>query len=141
MADAPTDLFVGGKWVPAAAGDRFDVYDPATGSVIASVADGRVEDALAAVDAADAAAAGWAATAPRERAEVLRRAFELMTRDAEHLVRLVTLENGKALTDARGEVTYAAESSPGRVGDPKVWSVKAHLNNACRQRLPEPDGA
>jgi succinate-semialdehyde dehydrogenase / glutarate-semialdehyde dehydrogenase len=109
MADAPTDLFIGGKWVPAAAGDRFDVYDPATGSVIASVADGRVEDAQAAVDAAAAAAAGWAATAPRERAEVLRRAFELMTARADELARLISLENGKALTDARGEVAYAAE--------------------------------
>ncbi|HEY6748360.1 MAG TPA: NAD-dependent succinate-semialdehyde dehydrogenase [Mycobacteriales bacterium] len=109
MADAPTDLFVGGKWVPAAAGDRFDVYDPATGSVIASVADGRVEDAMAAVDAAGAAAAGWAATAPRERAEVLRRAFELMTARADELARLISLENGKALGDARGEVVYAAE--------------------------------
>ncbi len=109
MADAPTDLFVGGKWVPAAAGDRFDVYDPATGSVIASVADGRVGDAMAAVDAAEAAAAGWAATAPRARAEVLRRAFELMTERADELARLISLENGKALVDARGEVTYAAE--------------------------------
>jgi succinate-semialdehyde dehydrogenase/glutarate-semialdehyde dehydrogenase len=107
--DAPTDLFLGGKWVPAAAGDRFDVLDPATGDTIASVADGRVEDALAAVDAADAAAAGWAATAPRERAEVLRRAFELMTARADELARLISLENGKALTDARGEVAYAAE--------------------------------
>ena len=109
MADAPTDLFVGGKWVPAAAGDRFDVYDPATGSVLASVADGRVEDAMAAVDAAAAAAAAWAATAPRVRAEVLRRAFELMTARADELARLISLENGKALKDARGEVAYAAE--------------------------------
>ncbi|HST67462.1 MAG TPA: NAD-dependent succinate-semialdehyde dehydrogenase [Mycobacteriales bacterium] len=109
MADAPTDLFLGGKWVPAQAGDRFDVHDPATGAVIAAVADGRVEDAAAAVDAADAAAAGWAATAPRERAEVLRRAFELMTERADELARLISLENGKALGDARGEVAYAAE--------------------------------
>ncbi|HEV7656419.1 MAG TPA: NAD-dependent succinate-semialdehyde dehydrogenase [Mycobacteriales bacterium] len=109
MADAPTDLFLGGKWVPASTGGRFDVYDPATGDVIASVADGSVQDALAAVDAADAAAAGWAATAPRERAEILRRAFELMTDRAEDLARLIALENGKALVDARGEVAYAAE--------------------------------
>jgi succinate-semialdehyde dehydrogenase/glutarate-semialdehyde dehydrogenase len=67
VVDAPTDLFLGGKWVPAASGGRFDVHDPATGDVIASVADGTVEDAVAAVDAADAAAAGWAATAPRAR--------------------------------------------------------------------------
>jgi succinate-semialdehyde dehydrogenase/glutarate-semialdehyde dehydrogenase len=109
LTDVPTDLFLGGKWVPAVAGGRFDVVDPATGATIASVADGGVDDALAAVDAAESAAAGWAATSPRERAEVLRTAFELMTEQAEQLALLVSLENGKALTDARGEVAYAAE--------------------------------
>jgi len=109
MADAPTDLFLGGKWVPASSGGRFDVHDPSTGNVIASVADGTVEDAIAAVDAADAAAADWAATAPRQRAEILRRAFELMTARKGELARLISLENGKALTDAAGEVAYAAE--------------------------------
>ena len=109
MADTPTDLFLGGKWVPASSGGRFDVYDPSTGDVIAAVADGTVEDAIAAVDAADAAAAGWAATAPRARAEVLRSAFELMTARKDELARLISLENGKALTDAAGEVAYAAE--------------------------------
>src|SRR3712207_501803 len=79
IGDLPLDLCIGGKVVPAADGGRFDVVDPATGAVLTSVADGTAEDALAAVDAAEAAAAGWAATAPRERAEVLRRAFELMT--------------------------------------------------------------
>jgi succinate-semialdehyde dehydrogenase/glutarate-semialdehyde dehydrogenase len=76
MDDLLTDLYVGGKAVPASDGGRFDVLDPATGRVIASVADGTVEDAVAAVDAADEAAASWAATSPRARAEVLRRAFE-----------------------------------------------------------------
>jgi succinate-semialdehyde dehydrogenase / glutarate-semialdehyde dehydrogenase len=109
VVDAPVDLFLGGKWVPAASGGRFDVHDPATGDVIASVADGTVEDAIAAVDAADAAAAAWAATAPRERAEILRRAFDLMTDRADELARLISLENGKALGDAAGEVAYAAE--------------------------------
>ena len=109
MADTPTDLFLGGKWVPASSGGRFDVYDPSTGDVIASVADGTVADAIAAVDAADAAAADWAATAPRQRAEILRRAFELMTARRGELARLISLENGKALTDAAGEVAYAAE--------------------------------
>jgi succinate-semialdehyde dehydrogenase / glutarate-semialdehyde dehydrogenase len=109
MADAPTDLFLGGKWVPASSGGRFDVYDPSTGEVVASVADGTVEDAITAVDAADAAAAGWAATAPRQRAEILRAAFELMTARKDELARLISLENGKALTDAAGEVAYAAE--------------------------------
>ena len=93
----------------ASDGGRFDVLDPATGQVLTSVANGTVEDALAAVDAADAAAAGWAATAPRQRSEILRRAFELMTARAEELAHLISLENGKALTDARGEVAYAAE--------------------------------
>ncbi len=109
MADTPTDLFLGGKWVPASSGARFDVYDPSTGDVIAAVADGTVQDAIAAVDAADAAAVGWAATAPRARAEILRSAFELMTARKDELARLISLENGKALTDAAGEVAYAAE--------------------------------
>jgi succinate-semialdehyde dehydrogenase/glutarate-semialdehyde dehydrogenase len=101
------DLFIGGKWVPAAS--RFDVLDPATGDVITSVSDGSVDDAISAVDAASSAFAAWAATAPRQRAEILRRAFELMTSRADDLAKLISLENGKALVDARGEVTYAAE--------------------------------
>jgi succinate-semialdehyde dehydrogenase / glutarate-semialdehyde dehydrogenase len=109
LTDVPTDLFIGGKWAPGSAGSRFDVVDPATGQTIATVADGDVSDAIAAVDAADDAAAGWAATPPRGRAEILRRAFELMTHHGEDLARLVSLENGKALIDARGEIAYAAE--------------------------------
>jgi succinate-semialdehyde dehydrogenase/glutarate-semialdehyde dehydrogenase len=109
LLDVPTDLFVGGKWVPAAAGTRFDVVDPATGTAVTTVANGDVGDAIAAVDAAAEAAAGWAATPPRQRGEILRRAFELMTAQADGLARLVSLENGKALVDARGEVAYAAE--------------------------------
>ncbi|WP_030442430.1 NAD-dependent succinate-semialdehyde dehydrogenase [Actinoplanes subtropicus] len=104
-----TELFIGGKWVPAASGGRFDVIDPATGDVIASVADGGESDAGAAVDAAAAAGPGWAATPPRVRGEALRRAFELMTARADELAKLISLENGKALADAKGEVTYAAE--------------------------------
>jgi succinate-semialdehyde dehydrogenase/glutarate-semialdehyde dehydrogenase len=109
LTDLPFELFVGGKAVPASDGGRFDVIDPATGEVVASVANGTVEDAMSAVDAADAAAEAWAATAPRERAEVLRRAFELMTSRSDELAHLISLENGKALVDARGEVAYAAE--------------------------------
>jgi succinate-semialdehyde dehydrogenase/glutarate-semialdehyde dehydrogenase len=108
-ADVPTELYIGGKFVPAADGGRFDVLDPATGTVITTVADGSVADATDAVDAAAAAAAEWAATAPRVRGEILRRAYELMTQRAEELARLISLENGKALPDARGEVAYAAE--------------------------------
>src|SRR3954467_15712677 len=107
--DLLTDLWIGGKAVPASDGGRFDVLDPATGQVLTSVADGSVDDAIAAVDAAEAAAASWAASSPRERSEILRRAYDLMTAQAEALARLVTLENGKALPDARGEVAYAAE--------------------------------
>ena len=109
LPDLPLDLWVGGTARPAADGGRFDVLDPATGEVIASVADGGVDDAMACVDAADAAAESWAATAPRERAEILRRAFELMTARSDEIAHLISLENGKALPDARGETAYAAE--------------------------------
>ncbi len=104
-----TDLYIGGRGVPSGDGRRFDVLNPATGEVLASVADGSVDDAIAAVDAAEAAAASWAATAPRQRGEILRKAFELMTAKSEDLALLISLENGKALPDARGEVAYAAE--------------------------------
>jgi len=103
------DLFIGGQLVPASDGGRFDVIDPATGDVIETVADGTVQDAIAAVDAAAQAAPAWAATAPRERGEILRRAFQLMTESADELARLISRENGKALPDALGEVLYAAE--------------------------------
>jgi succinate-semialdehyde dehydrogenase/glutarate-semialdehyde dehydrogenase len=109
IADLPTDLLIGGEARAASDGGRFDVIDPATAEVITTVADGTVDDAIAAVDAADAAGARWAATAPRERAEILRRAFELMTARADELAHLISLENGKALPDARGETAYAAE--------------------------------
>jgi succinate-semialdehyde dehydrogenase/glutarate-semialdehyde dehydrogenase len=109
VAGLRTGLYIGGRTGEAADGGRFDVVDPASGAVITSVADGTVADAIAAVDAADRAAAAWAATPPRQRGEVLRRAFTLMTERAEELARLITAENGKALADARGEVAYAAE--------------------------------
>ena len=104
-----TELFIGGKWDPASSGSRFDVRDPATGDAIASVADGGEADAIAAVDAAAEAGAAWAATPPRVRGEALRKAWELMTERAGDLAKLISLENGKALVDAKGEVTYAAE--------------------------------
>jgi succinate-semialdehyde dehydrogenase / glutarate-semialdehyde dehydrogenase len=109
VADLPLDLWVGGAERAASDGGRFDVLDPATGQVIASVANGTVEDAMACVDAADKAAASWAATSPRERAEILRKAWELMTERADEIAHLISLENGKALPDARGETAYAAE--------------------------------
>jgi len=109
LANVPTDLWIGGKWRKSSDGGRFDVLDPATENKIASVASATVEDAKAAVDAASAAFEGWAGRKPRERAEVLRKSFELIMRDAERLAKLITIENGKALSDSRGEVAYAAE--------------------------------
>jgi succinate-semialdehyde dehydrogenase/glutarate-semialdehyde dehydrogenase len=109
LANVPTDLYVGGKWRPASDGARFHVIDPATENAITSVANATVADASAAVDAASAAFAEWAARKPRERAEVLRKAYELIMRDAERFAKLITIENGKALSDARAEVAYAAE--------------------------------
>jgi succinate-semialdehyde dehydrogenase/glutarate-semialdehyde dehydrogenase len=109
LANVPTDLWIGGKWRKSSDGARFDVIDPATENKVASVASATVEDAKAALDAASAAFPGWAAKKPRERAEVLRKSFELIMRDAERLAKLITIENGKALADSRGEVAYAAE--------------------------------
>ncbi len=109
VADVPTDLYIGGKWRPASDGLRFDVIDPATEASIASVASASVADASAAIDAAEAAFPEWAARKPRERSEILRKSFELITKQSERFARLITLENGKSLTDARGEVAYAAE--------------------------------
>src|SRR2546430_10715605 len=109
LANVPTDLWIGGKWRKSSDGGRFDVLDPATENKIASVASATVDDAKAAVDAASAAFEGWAGRKPRERAEVLRKSFELIMRDAERLAKLITIQNGKALSDSRGEVAYAAE--------------------------------
>ena len=109
LANVPTDLWIGGKWRKSSDGGRFDVLDPATEAKIASVASATVEDAKAAVDAASDAFEDWAGKKPRERAEVLRKSFELIMRDAERLAKLITIENGKALSDSRGEVAYAAE--------------------------------
>ncbi len=109
LANVPTDLWIGGQWKKASDGGRFDVIDPATEKTIASVASATVEDAKAAIDAADAAFPGWAAKKPRERGEILRKAFDIIMRDAERFAKIITLENGKSLSDSRGEIAYAAE--------------------------------
>src|SRR5258708_34668544 len=109
LANVPTDLWIGGKWRKSSDSQRFDVIGPATEKKIASVASAWVEDAKAAIDAAEGAFEGWAGRKPRERAEILRKAYELIMRDAERFAKLITLENGKALSDSRGEVAYAAE--------------------------------
>ena len=109
LETVPTSLFIGGEWRAAENGATFEVHDPATGRVLAHVADGSPAEGLAALDAAAAAQADWAKVAPRERAELLRAAFEKLTERIEEFALLMTLEMGKPLAEARGEVTYGAE--------------------------------
>lgn len=109
LAALPTGLFIDGSWREAAAGDTFAVHDPATGGTLAHVANAGVEDGLAALDAAVKAQATWAATPPRDRGEILRRAYELLIARADDFALLMTLEMGKTLTEAKGEVLYGAE--------------------------------
>lgn len=109
LQNPPTQLYVGGEWRNASDGAVFDVVNPATEQVIASVASASAQDGLLALDCAQAAFAEWSNRRPRERAEVLRRAFELIIEQKEPLARLVTIENGKALADSRAEIAYAAE--------------------------------
>jgi len=106
--DVPTRLLIGGEWT-SGRGGGFEVVDPATEAALTEVADGTEDDAREAVSAAHAALPGWAATPPRQRAERLRRAFELMTERGEQIARLMSAENGKSLRDARAELSYAAE--------------------------------
>jgi succinate-semialdehyde dehydrogenase/glutarate-semialdehyde dehydrogenase len=102
-------LFIGGQWRDAGTGSRFQVRDPADDSVIVDVADGDADDAMAALDAAVAAQSDWAATPPRERGEILRRSFEAIVDQADDFAELISLEMGKTLAEAKGEVTYGAE--------------------------------
>jgi succinate-semialdehyde dehydrogenase/glutarate-semialdehyde dehydrogenase len=105
----PTDLLIGDRWRGGAEGRRIEVINPSTGDVLGSVADATVKDGIEAIEAASRAAPGWAATPPRKRAELLRSCFERMVANSEWLAQLISLENGKALADAKGEVLYAAE--------------------------------
>jgi succinate-semialdehyde dehydrogenase / glutarate-semialdehyde dehydrogenase len=105
----PTGVHVGGEWREASGGATFDVEDPATQLALVQVADGTVDDAKAALDAAASAQSAWAATAPRERSDILRRSYELMTSRADDLGLLLTLEMGKPLAESKAEVVYAAE--------------------------------
>ncbi|MCL5974083.1 MAG: NAD-dependent succinate-semialdehyde dehydrogenase [Ferrimicrobium sp.] len=109
IAGVPTGLWIGGEWRHARTGKEFEVEDPATGEVIASVADAGPEDAIDALDAAAHAQASWAATAPRYRAEILRSAFEKIMAQQDDLALLMTLEMGKPVAESKGEVAYAAE--------------------------------
>jgi len=103
------DLLIGGKWRPAASGRTLAVEDPATGRTLVEVADGGASDALAALEAAHAAQPAWAATPPRERGEILRRAFEAILANADDLALLMTLEMGKPVSESKAEIAYGAE--------------------------------
>jgi len=102
-------LFIGGQWRDAEGGRTFAVEDPSTGATLVEVADASVADGAAALDAAVVAQRDWAATAPRDRGEILRRAFELITERADEIALLMTLEMGKPLAESRSEITYGAE--------------------------------
>lgn len=103
----PTDLLIGGSWVTGDNGS-FPVHNPSCGQILAHVADASVEQGIEALDAACDARASWAATSVRERADILNRAYTLMTQRTEVIARLMTLEMGKPLDQSRGEVAYAA---------------------------------
>jgi succinate-semialdehyde dehydrogenase/glutarate-semialdehyde dehydrogenase len=109
LSRVPGGLFIGGQWTDAEEGRTFDVRDPATNEVIASIADATPADGIRALDAAVAAQDDWAATAPRTRSDILRRAFDLVQQHKEDLALLMTLEMGKPLAEARGEVVYGGE--------------------------------
>ncbi|TKJ99148.1 NAD-dependent succinate-semialdehyde dehydrogenase [Plantibacter flavus] len=109
LAKVPNGLFIGGVWRDAAEGATLDVSDPSTGDVIKTIADASVADGTAALDAAVAAQDEWAATAPRTRSNILRKAFDLLQERREEFALLMTLEMGKPLAEANGEVTYGGE--------------------------------
>ena len=108
-ADLPTQLYIGGQWRDSDSGATFDVVDPASGAVIAQVADATPEDGMAALDAAAAAQASWGRVPARERGEMLRRAWGIVHERRAELAAVMTLEMGKPLAEADGEVTYGGE--------------------------------
>ncbi|WP_066043452.1 NAD-dependent succinate-semialdehyde dehydrogenase [Herbiconiux solani] len=109
LASIPDRLFIGGAWVDGSTGATIDVFDPATGERLKTIADATPADGIAALDAAVAAADSWAATAPRTRGEILRGAFDLLQQRRDEAALLMTLEMGKPLAEAQGEITYGGE--------------------------------
>jgi succinate-semialdehyde dehydrogenase/glutarate-semialdehyde dehydrogenase len=109
LESVPKQLFIGGQWRDASSGQKLAVEDPSTGEPFVEVADGQPEDALAALGAAADAQGEWAVHPPRERGEILRRAFEAIVERTEELALLMTLEMGKSLAESRAEISYAAE--------------------------------
>jgi len=109
LAKVPTQLYIAGKWVSGNGQGSIAVEDPATGKTLVEIANANASDGLAALTAADEASASWAKVAPRERAEILRRAFEIVKSRSEEFATLISLEMGKPIAEARGEVTYGNE--------------------------------
>jgi succinate-semialdehyde dehydrogenase/glutarate-semialdehyde dehydrogenase len=109
LAAVPKQLYVGGHWVDAEGAATFDVLDPSTGEVLCQVADASPADGMRALDAAAAAQADFAALPPQARADMLTRAFSLLHERIDDLALLMTLEMGKPVAEARGEIAYAAE--------------------------------
>ncbi|WP_402463879.1 NAD-dependent succinate-semialdehyde dehydrogenase [Isoptericola aurantiacus] len=109
LAAVPDGLLIGGRWRPAADGATLGVDDPATGEQVKQIADATVDDGVAALDAASDAFPSWSTTPARQRGEILRRAFDLVQERAEDLALLMTIEMGKPLAEARGEVAYGGE--------------------------------
>jgi succinate-semialdehyde dehydrogenase len=109
IAKVPTQLLIGGEWRDSTSGETFDVENPATGETLATLSSANSDDAIAALDAACAVQDDWARTTPRERAEILRRAFDLVQERADEFAALMTLEMGKPFAEAKGEVTYGGE--------------------------------
>src|SRR3954471_7138982 len=109
IESVPKGLLIGGQWRDGSEGQTIAVDDPSTGAVLTHVAAASVADGRAALDAAVAAQADWARTAPRDRAELLRTAYEKISARADEFAMLMTLEMGKTLAESRGEVAYGAE--------------------------------
>jgi succinate-semialdehyde dehydrogenase/glutarate-semialdehyde dehydrogenase len=109
LASIPTGLYIGGEWRDAEGGKTFDVTDPSTGKTIATIADASAADGVAALDAAVAAQDEWAATPPRTRSNILRKAFDLLQERKQDIALLMTLEMGKPLAESVGEITYGGE--------------------------------
>ena len=109
LAKVPTQLYIAGKWVSGNGGGLIAVEDPATGKTLLEIANANAEDGLAALTAADEASLSWAKVSPRERSEILRRAFEIIKARSEEFATLISLEMGKPIAEARGEVTYGNE--------------------------------
>ena len=104
-----TELFIGGQWRPASDGATFPIIDPSTEQTIAEVSSATVDDVTDAVEIADAAGKEWAQRAPRERGEILRKSWELLSARKQDIAEYIVRENGKALPDAIGETSYAIE--------------------------------